>query len=628
MTTGEQSVENLSIKLLSDITIFNKYAKYIPELNRRETWEELCDRNMQMHIRKYPQLKDEIEAVYRDFVIPKKVLPSMRSMQFAGKPIELANNRIFNCTYLPINDYKAFSEVMFLLLGGSGVGFSVQNRHVSKLPPIRKPIKKRRFVVGDSIEGWADAVKALISAYMLSKPMPNFDFSDIRPKGAALITSGGKAPGPEPLKDCIHNLQKILDRKQDGEHLTSLEVHDMVCYIADAVLAGGIRRAALISIFDMDNDEMLSCKSGNWWELNPQRARSNNSAMVLRHKVKKKDFLRLWDKVKASGAGEPGLYFANNPDTGVNPCCEVSFSKGEGACNLSEINFSDLDSQDELNNRSRAASFIGTLQAGYTDFHYLRDIWKKNIEAEALLGVSGTGIASGTYSKFNIVEAVKCIVDENKRVAKLIGIKTSDRQTVIKPSGTTSLVLGTSSGIHAWFDQYYIRRIKLGKNEALYKYLVQKLPDLIEDDYFKPHLDAFVKIPVAAPEGAVIAPKETALEFLERVKFFSENWIKPGHVKGDNSHNVSATVYIRPHEWEEVGEWMWNNRDSYNGLSVLPFDGGTYTQAPHESITKEQYEEMFALLKEVDLTQVVEEIDNTNVSGEVACAGGACEVQF
>lgn len=309
-------------KILSDITVYMKYAKYIPQLQRRETWEELVTRNKNMHIKKYPQLQQEIEQVYK-LVYDKKVLPSMRSMQFAGKPIEVSPNRIYNCAYMPVNHIDAFSETMFLLLGGTGVGYSVQKHHVDQLPEVRKPNpnRSRRFLVGDSIEGWADAVKVLIKAYLgSSTSTPVFDFTDIRPKGAQLITSGGKAPGPQPLKDCIHNLRKILDNKENGEKLTPIEVHDMVCHIADAVLAGGIRRAALISLFSADDEEMLASKAGAWWESNAQRGRANNSAVLLRHRVKESFFKEIWKRTELSGAGEPGIYLTNDKDWGTNPC--------------------------------------------------------------------------------------------------------------------------------------------------------------------------------------------------------------------------------------------------------------------------------------------------------------------
>ena len=320
---------NKSVDIMADITVFLKYAKFVPELGRRETWEELVTRNMEMHIRRYPLIAEQIREVYQEFVYPKKVLPSMRSLQFGGRPIELSPNRVFNCCALPADDPLAFSEAMFLLLGGTGVGYSVQRHHVAKMPPVVGPSKKkRRFLIGDSIEGWSDAVKVLCGAYFYGKPQPIFDFSDIRPKGAALITSGGKAPGPQPLKDCLHNLRKILDRvlEERGRdaQLKPIEVHDMMCYVADAVLAGGIRRAALISMFSMDDEEMLSAKAGSWWELNPQRGRANNSAVILRHKVSREDFDTLWAKVEASGAGEPGVYFSNDKDWLTNPCAEIA----------------------------------------------------------------------------------------------------------------------------------------------------------------------------------------------------------------------------------------------------------------------------------------------------------------
>ncbi len=308
----------LSNEILSDITVFMKYAKYIPELQRRETWQELVTRNRDMHAKKYPELKEEIEKAY-EYVYNKKVLPSMRSMQFAGKPIEISPNRIYNCAYLPIDDVRAFGEAMFLLLGGTGVGYSVQSHHVDNLPEIRKPNtkRKRRFLIADSIEGWADAVKAIIKSYTTGGSTLDFDFSDIRPKGARLVTSGGKAPGPQPLKECLMKLQGILDAKEDGDKLSAIEVHDMVCHIADAVLAGGIRRAALISLFSADDEDMIACKSGNWWETNPQRGRANNSAVLMRHKLTREFFMDLWKRVELSGAGEPGIYLTNdkNPIT-------------------------------------------------------------------------------------------------------------------------------------------------------------------------------------------------------------------------------------------------------------------------------------------------------------------------
>jgi len=615
---------NVEQSILSDITVYMKYAKFRSELNRRETWEELVDRNKEMHLKKFPNLKNEIEEAYK-FVYDKKVLPSMRSMQFAGKPVDINNARIFNCSYLPIDDIASFSEIMFLLLSGCGVGYSVQQHHIEKLPEVRKPLKSKRYLVGDSIEGWADAVKVLIKSYLRGGPLPLFDFRDIRPKGAQLITVGGKAPGPEPLKIALVHVQAILDRKKDGDKLTSLECHDIICHLADAVLSGGIRRAALIALFNLNDEEMLTCKFGNWWEDNPQRGRANNTAVLIKSKIEKDVFLDLWKKIELSNSGEPGFIFSNDKDAGTNPCAEINLKPNQ-FCNLCEVNASTVESQEDLNARVKAASFIGTLQASYTDFHYLRDVWKKTTEKEALLGIGMTGIASGAVLNYSLKEAAKIAVEENARLAEVIGINKAARVTCVKPSGTTSLVLGTSSGIHAWHDDFYLRRIRIGKNEALYTHLSIHHPELLEDDFFKPNIQAIVTIPQRAPEGSITRPKETAIELLERIKKFNKEWIKPGHRKGSNMHNVSATVNIKQDEWPTVGEWLWENKEYFTALSFLPEDLGTYTQAPFETITEEQFKERIGHLHSLDLSKVIEFTDETALQDQAACAGGACEV--
>ena len=616
---------SLTTDILSDITVHMKYARYDSHLHRRETWEELVTRNKKMHIKKFPDLKEEIELAYR-FVYNKKVLPSMRSMQFGGKPIEVAPNRIFNCAYLPIDNWRAFSEVMFLLLGGTGVGYSVQFHHVERLPEIQQPNPKRtrRHLIADSIEGWADAVKVLIKSHFYGGSKIRFDYSDIRAKGTALLTSGGKAPGPQPLRECLVKLEGILSHKETGDKLTPIEVHDIVCHIADAVLAGGIRRAALISLFSADDSEMISAKTGNWWEKNPQRGRANNSVVLMRHLITKDFFMSLWDRVRASGAGEPGFYFSNDKDWGTNPCCEIGLRPYQ-FCNLVEVNASDLIGQSDYVARVRAATFIATLQASYTDFHYLRDIWRRNTEKDALIGVSMTGIGSGAVLKLDMTEGAKIVETENKRVAAMIGIKPAARTTCVKPAGTTSLVLGTSSGVHAWHNDYYIRRIRVGKNEAIYSHLAQHHPELVEDEYFRPHDTAVISVPQRAPAAALLR-SESALDLLKRVKLINDKWVRPGHKRGQNSHNVSATISIREGEWDKVGEWMWKNRKVYNGLSVLPYDGGTYKQAPFQDCTQKEYKKLLSTLKELDLTKVIEYNDNTNLTGELACAGGACEI--
>ena len=610
-------------EILSEITTYMKYAKFVPEKNRRETWHELVTRNKEMHQAKFPQLKNEIEEAYK-LVYDKKVLPSMRSLQFAGKPIELNNARIFNCSFLPLDDWRSFSEIMFLLLSGCGVGYSVQTHHIEQLPEIKVPTKHKRYLIGDSIEGWADAVRMLCKAYFTGAPLPLFDFRDIRPKGAQLITVGGKAPGPEPLKECLFNLQKVFERKQNGDRITSVEAHDMACHIADAVLSGGIRRAALISLFNLDDEDMLTCKFGNWWEENPQRGRANNSAVVMRHKIDEEEFFKLWKKIELSGSGEPGIYFSNDKDWGTNPCCEIALRSYQ-FCNLCEVNVSNVESQEDLNERVRVGAFIGTLQAAYTDFHYLRDIWRKTTEKDALLGVGMTGIGSGAILAYDLKKAADLAKEENARVAEIIGVNKAARVTTVKPSGTSSLVLGTSSGIHAWHNDYYIRRIRVGKNEAIYNYLAINHPELVEDDFFKPTIQAVISVPQKAPAGSILRT-ENVIDMLERTKRFNVQWVKKGHRRGANTNNVSATVSINENEWEQVGQWMWENRNTFNGLSVLPYFGGSYTQAPFEDITEEQFNEMAQHLHNIDLSKIVEFSDDTALMDQAACAGGACEI--
>jgi ribonucleoside-triphosphate reductase len=615
---------DLGLDALSKLTVFSKYAKYVPELKRRETWEEIVNRYRQMMIKKYPKLEDQIMQTSQ-FILDKKVLPSMRALQFAGPAAEVNNSRIYNCCYLPIDSIHSFSETMFLLLGGTGVGYSVQKQHVAQLPAVTKPGKLRNYLIEDSIMGWADAVKVLMKAYLEGGFMPKFDFRAIRKKGARLITAGGKAPGPEPLKICLAHVQAVLDRKQEGESLSPLECHDILCHIANSVLAGGIRRSAMISLFSHDDEEMITCKYGNWWETNEQRGRANNSAVLLRGSVGEEEFNSLWKRIEASGSGEPGIYWTNNLDWGTNPCCEIALRPYQ-FCNLCEVNVSDIESQGDLNNRVTAAAFFGSLQAGFTDFHYLRPIWQKTTQKDALLGIGMTGIGSGEILKYNLEAAAHVAKLTNAIISEQIGTNEAARVTCIKPSGTTSLVLGTASGIHAWHAPYYLRTMRFGKNEDVAAYLMVNHPELVEDDVLRPHDTVCVRIPVKAPEGSIFRT-ETAIDTLERVKKFSTEWVRAGHNIGDNTHNVSATISIKQDEWPIVGEWMWENAEFYNGLSVLPYWGGTYKQAPFEDITEEEYISRLATLHTLDLTKVTE-LDDTVEFGQVAaCAGGACEIQ-
>ena len=636
--TKDDDDDNRASKIMSDITVYMKYAKWLPSDFRKETWKEICDRNMQMHLRKIDSLpatgedmrelmRKEIINIYDNFVVTHKILPSMRSMQYAGKAIEVSPNSIYNCAYMPVDSVECFHECMFLLMNGTGVGYSVQRHHVGQLPEIVLPNKNRtrKIVIQDSIIGWADAVKELFRSYTgeLSQT-PRFIYDDIRPKGTRLKTRGGKAPGPTPLRECMVKVEGILQSKNNGERLTTLECHDIMCHIADAVTAGGNRRAALISLFSADDQHMINCKAGDFYVDNSQRFRANNSAVLLRHRVTKSFFKGLWERVEAGGSGEPGIYLTNDKDWGTNPCCEIALRPYQ-FCNLTEVNSSTVESQEDLEERVKAATILGTMQATYTDFHYLRDIWRTTTEKDALLGVSMTGLASNRLKGLDVTGTAVMAKDVNAKWAAMLGINAASRVTCVKPSGTASMVLGSSSGIHAWHDEYYIRRIRVGKTEAICDYLTENHPELIVDDEFNPD-GRIIEIPQKAPEGALIKRNESTFDFLERVKETSVGWVKHGHNNGQNTHNVSATVYIDKDKWYEVGEWMWNNRHFYNGLSCFPNDESVYVQAPFETCDKETYDRMLDVLKEVDLTKIMEYDDDSNFGVDPACAGGVCEI--
>lgn len=624
--------KDLSREILSSIITYMKYARYDEKKKRRETWKEIVDRNKNMHLKRFPELKEKIGEAY-ELVYDKKILPSMRSMQFAGKAIENNNARIYNCSALAITDVESFREFAFLLMSGCGVGFSVQKHHIKQLPAVRKETgksRKYRYKIGDDIEGWAEAIYELLRYYFGErKSYPDFDFGDIRPKGERLKTSGGLAPGPQPLKDCLYNIDKVFQNRANGR-LTSVEIYDICCFIADCVVVGGTRRSSCICLFSFDDTLMAECKYGNWYENNPQRGRCNNSAMMLRQRITKEEFDLYFEKMKTAKSGDPGFMFSNNPDFLLNPCAEIALRvytpNGTGQfCNLTEINATDIIDQDDLDDRARKAALIATLQSAYTDFHFIRESWKDITEMEALIGVGITGIASGRLDGLDLARAAKIVVETNESIAKEVGINPAARTTCVKPSGTTSLVLQTSSGIHSWYAPYYIRRVTLGKDELLYSYLKNNLPEILEDNILKPSTEAYICIPIKAPEEALT--HESALQFLNRVKKMYTEWVLPGHKSGDNTNNVSATVHLsNDKEWDQAKEWLWKNRDSYAAISVFPKYDSTHPQLMFQEITREEYEKRYTQLKNLDLTKIIEEDDMTQLQNEAACAGGACEI--
>jgi len=616
-----------SQQLLSDLIHYTKYAKFLEDFGRKETWTETVDRNRQMHLDRFPKsLHGLIHTTYKN-VEAKKVMPSMRSMQFAGRAIEENNTRIYNCAYLPITGTTDFGEIMFLLLGGTGVGYSVQFHHVAQFPQrVNKGRRgdKRIFVVPDTIEGWAEAVRLTVLQYYESGYKLELDYSQIRPKGTRLKTAGGLAPGHKPLKDCIDKINKIFKNKQD---LQPIDFHDIVCHIADSVLAGGIRRSACIALFSPEDEEMLTCKSGEWWKLNPQRARANNSVYFVRGETTEEQFSYVFDKIKASGAGEPGIFWSNDTERnwGTNPCAEIALRPYQ-FCNTSTINT--RAAKGDLSYSASDASILGTLQASYTNFPYLRPIWKQTTEEEALLGVSLCGLMGSRYvfEHEEVRKAAEEVVRINKILSNALGIKQAARTTTIKPEGTAALVFGTSSGIHPYYAPYYTRNVRFNKHEPIAKYLKSVIPSLIEADKHDKN-NIVVSIPTAIRDQVYANYNDMpAMELFAAVMYYQFNWVNAGHNSGINKHNVSCTVSVDNKEWRNVKDAMWMHKDYYAGVSLLPYDGHTYEQAPFIEINESQYLEMEKLVKQIDLTKVKETYGKDHIKDSLACAGGSCEI--
>lgn len=612
-------------KLLSDMAVYGKYARYLPKLKRREVASEILHRYHDMLLTDYAREEKNINWAMQ-YAYDKKIVPSMRAMQFSGKPIALNNNRMYNCAYMPMDDPKAFSELIYLLLGGTGVGYSVQDHHIENLPRLMHIGKKdyMQYDIDDSIEGWADAVNALIMAYMHPKAFyPIFNFDNIREKGKPIETAGGFAPGPEPLREALFDIENILYDMQ-GFQLKPIDVFDINNLLAQAVYSGGIRRSATIALFSKDNKQMLYSKSDSWWEVHPERAMANISA-VLPMDTRKDEYEYIFEITKNSGSGEPGFYWTNDINLGVNPCGEISL-RPNTFCNMTEVNVSAVEDQNDFHNACIAATILGTYQAGYLNLKNLRPTWTKNTKEDSLIGVSLTGIAA--YEKWPFV--FSAVLSEMKRfnreIAENIGINPAKRLTTIKPSGTASLYFGTSSGIHPFYAPYYIRRMRVNKDEKLCSVFKEINPDFIEQDVMAQN-QMVISIPIKAPENSITS-EETALDMLKRIRYFSNAWVKQGHISGENTNNVSATVYVKRDEWFKVKQWLWDNREHYHGLTLLPFDNTNYKQTPFEEIDKETYEEMISRLKPIDFSSIKETTDHTNPSGEIACSGGMCEVKY
>jgi ribonucleoside-diphosphate reductase alpha chain len=596
--------------------VFLRTYSAIKEDGTKETRREVQTRYLNYLKECYPKMVSYIDRVGKQ-LYEGRVLPSMRLMQFSGEAARREPLRGYNCSFVAIQEVKDLQDILYLSACGVGCGFSVQERHVSKLPVIQSGNFSLSYTVRDSRESWADSIGVLFH-----NPEVFFDYSLIRPAGAPLST-GGFASGPEPLRVCHEHIRGILHGAV-GRRLKPIEVHSIATSIGHCIVAGGVRRSAQISLFDSWDEEMLAAKSGAWWEKNPHFARANNSAVLHRTHVTREQFDKVYDACIESQAGEPGVFFTNDWDMGTNPCAEISL-RSRQLCNLSEVVVSNCRDKDEFREAVFAAVLFGTLQAGFTNFGYVHKDWNMNCREEALLGVSLTGQAENwVLLQDDLTSVAAEMKDTNHRIARMVGINPSARIGTTKPSGTTSMVMDCSSGIHATHAPFYIRRVRIGKIDPLAKYLVARLPEeFVEYSPYEPN-DVIIAMPVK--RQGVTRLDETSLGLLERVKYIKQHWIDPSHVSGVNSHNVSVTVNYKPSEVEEIKEWMWENRDCYNGISLLPVTN-TYAYAPYEDITEERYNELISKFPSIDLSEVIYTKGNDNRNDVSACEGGLCQIK-
>jgi ribonucleoside-diphosphate reductase alpha chain len=620
----------------------SRYARYLDDKSRRENWSETVDRYlsfMTKHLEKKHGyvLKPELRQELFDAINNCEVMPSMRALMTAGKALERDNTAGYNCSYLPIDDPKAFDEAMYILLCGTGVGFSVERQYVTKLPEIPERIydSESTIVVSDSKEGWAKALRQVI-AMLYSGEAPRWDVSKVRKAGSRLKVFGGRASGPEPLVALFEFVTKVF-KNAAGRKLNSLECHDIMCKIGEVVVVGGVRRSAMISLSNLSDDRMRHAKSGAWWEANGQRALANNSACY----TEKPDvglFMREWLSLYESKSGERGIFnreaaqkiVAKNgrrdPDFefGTNPCSEIILRPYQ-FCNLTEIIVRFDDTVESLKRKARIASILGTFQSTLTHFPYLRKVWRDNTEAERLLGVSMTGIFDNKMfvnpddpkMAAALEEIRDYVIEVNKELAETLGIPQSAATTAVKPSGTVSQRVDSASGLHARHAQYYFRRVRADNKDPLTQFMINSgIPS--EPDVMKPGSTTVFTFPKKAPEGALLRDDLSALTHLKLWLVFQEHWCE---------HKPSVTISVREEEWPEVGAFVWEHFDKMSGVSFLPYDGGSYKQAPYETCTKEQYEALLAKIPEnLDWDTIVEIDDNVEGAQTLACTAGGCEI--
>jgi ribonucleoside-triphosphate reductase (thioredoxin) len=612
----------------------SRYARWLPEEGRRETWAETVDRYMDNVVA--PRIDDTaVVEELRDAILSLSVMPSMRMLMTAGPALDRDNTAGYNCSYIAVDDVKAFDEAMMILLCGTGVGFSVERQHIAKLPEVPDQLfySNDVIVVHDSKEGWAKAYRKLI-AMLYAGEIPKWDMSKVRPSGAKLKTFGGRASGPEPLIDLFHFTINVF-KGAAGRRLNSIECHDIMCKIGDIVVVGGVRRSAMISLSNLSDDRMRHAKSGQWWEANPQRALANNS-VVYTEKPDVESFLREWTALVESKSGERGIFARYAADKhvekngrrktgyewGTNPCSEIILRNNQ-FCNLTEVVVRSTDTYATLQNKVRLATILGTVQSTYTKFPYLRKVWAKNTEEERLLGVSLTGIMDCEITAApepEFLEELRNIsVDTNKEWADKLGIPQSAAITCVKPSGTVSQLVDAGSGIHARHSPYYIRTVRGDVKDPLTQLMIDEgVP--VEPEVFHPDSTMVFSFPVKSPDNAVTRNDMTALEQLEVWKLYAVNWCE---------HKPSVTISVRDDEWLEVGAWVYKNFDLCSGISFLPHSDHTYQQAPYQDCDEETYRELLSRMPtSIDWSHLgeYEQEDNTAGSQTLACVGGVCEV--
>jgi ribonucleoside-triphosphate reductase (thioredoxin) len=661
---------------ISDYIAMSKYARYREDLGRRELWPEAAKRVFDMHRSRFKallgneafgldrtlgQLIDAAETAVRD----RKALPSMRSMQFGGDAIEVNNARMYNCTFGHIDHVRKFSQALWLLLSGTGVGFSVQKQHVSRLDPFplrasNEDLPVKHFTIPDTIEGWSDSMQELLMSYYEGTYV-EFDFSEIRAKGAVLRTSGGRAPGHQPLKKSLEKIRVLLDAIP-GRRMRPIEAYDILMHAASAVISGGIRRSATIALFSADDEEMVNAKTGEWWKHNTQRQHSNNSAMLVRGDATKEEFMSLFNAIRQFG--EPGFYFTENADYGANPCVEIGLApslvvddatqaklqqygysepvavgdtiSGWQHCNLTTINGRMCETPEHFYELCGVAATIGTLQAAYTEMSYLGPVTRVINERESLLGVSICGILERPDVLLDAAvlrKGAETCVMTNRAVAETIGISPAARVTCVKPEGTASLLLGTASGIHPHHAKRYFRRVQAARTEPVYNFFKSWNPQMTEVYGMKADTTDVITFPIEAPDGAILKKDINALDFLAMVKLVQENWVVPGtaHEKYNPGlrHNVSNTVTVKDGEWESVADFIWDNRAYFTGVSLLAATGDKdYQQAPNEEVTTAADVAKWNALTyaPVNYEFMSEAADYTSLKETAACAGGACEL--